>query len=388
MHRRRVRTVRWSGPRARPATSTDLDAIGQRARTALDEGAFGVSTGLTQVPLIWADEDELVAIAAAAASRDGLFAIHMRNYAGEFTAALDEAIRVARRAGVRIQISHMSSSGKANWSYPHRGRATLEAAAADGLDIAFDIYPFLAGSANLSQLLPEWVQAGGSAEPVRRLTDPATRRQAADEWTERRFLDWDEVEICLVDPGMEAYLGLTLRDLGERMGLEPAEAGIELISLTENRVCMIAYGRSDQNVIEALQHPCATIGSDGFAMDPDGPTGVGLPHPRSFGCYPRLLGDYVRDRGVIPLERAIAISTSRPADRIGLRDRGRIVEGAYADVVAFDADTIADLATYREPKVFPRGIHHVVVNGRLAVDGGSQVESIRAGRVLRRGAVA
>ncbi len=151
-----------------------------------------------------------------------LFAIHMRNYAGEFTAALDEAIRVARRAGVRIQISHMSSSGKANWSYPHLGRATLEAAAADGVDIAFDIYPFLAGSANLSQLLPDWVQAGGSAELVRRLTDPAERRRAAAEWTERRFLDWDEVEICLVDPGLEAYLGLTL---ARRRGADGRRAG-------------------------------------------------------------------------------------------------------------------------------------------------------------------
>lgn len=374
------------GVEARPATSADRRSIVQTTLAALDEGAFGVSTGLTQVPLIWADEEELVTIASAAAARDALFAIHMRNYAGGFTSALDEAIRVARRAGVRIQISHMSTSGRANWPQAHDGRATLEAAHADGLDIGFDIYPFLAGSANLSQLLPEWVQAGGSADLVARLTDSALRRRAADEWTEQRFLDWDEVEICLVDPGLEAYLGLTLAAAGEEMGVSPAEAGVELIRLTENRVCMIAYGRSDQNVMEALQHPRAVIGSDGLAMDPDGPTGVGLPHPRSFGCYPRLLGDYVRDRGVISLERAIAISTSAAAARVGLRDRGRLTEGAFADIVVFDPATVADLATYRVPKVFPRGIEHVIVNGQRAVADGRQVESVRAGRVLRRSA--
>ena len=151
---------------------------------------------------------------------------------------------------------------------------------------------------------------------------------------------------------------------------------------------MIAYGRSDQNVIEALQHPRAVIGSDGFAMDPDGPTGAGMPHPRSFGCYPRLLGEYVRDRQVIPLERAVAMSTSASAARLGLTDRGRLVGGAYADIVAFDADTVCDRATYRAPKVFPSGIGHVVVNGQVALDDGAQVETIRAGRVLRRSTAA
>lgn len=381
--------IETMGVDARQASPEERAAIASAARTALDEGAFGVSTGLTQVPLIWADEDELVAIAAAAASRDAMFAIHMRSYAEGFERALDEAIRVARRAQVRIQISHMTTSGRRNWPMAPRGLDTVAAAAAEGLDIAFDVYPFLAGSANLSQLLPDWVQAGGSAGLVARLADPAARQRAAAEWTADRFLDWDEIEICLVDPGQEAYLGLTLSQVAEQMGLpEPADAGIELIRMTENRVCMIAYGRSQENLGRALAHPLAVIGSDGFAMDPDGPTGVGLPHPRSFGCYPRLLGEYVRERRVIPLERAVAMSTSRAAARIGLRDRGRIAEGAFADVVVFHADEVADLATYQQPKTFPRGIRHVLVNGEPAIVDGSQVDAVRAGRVLRRAASA
>jgi len=382
----RIQTI---GLDARAATPSELRDIASAARAALDDGAFGVSTGLTQVPLIWSDEDELVAIATAAASRDAVFAIHMRSYADGLEDAVDEAIRVSQRSGARLQISHMTSSGRRNRAKAAAAMAKVDAAVSDGLDVAFDVYPYLAGSANLSQLLPDWVQAGGSDAMVARLADPEARQRASADWTASRFLDWDEIEICLVDPGQEALLGLTLRDAAARLGIaDPADAGIELIRATENRVSMIAYGRSDENLMAALAHPRVVIGSDGLAMDPAGPSGAGLPHPRSFGCYPRLLGEYVRERRVIPLERAIAISTSIAASRIGLADRGRIAEGAFADIVIFDADGVADLATYRKPLTFPRGIVHVLVNGAFALADGHQVDLVRAGRVLRRGSAA
>ena len=164
--------------------------------------------------------------------------------------------------------------------------------------------------------------------------------------------------------------------------MDPNETALELIARSDNRVQMVAYGRSEDDLRAVLTHPLTSIGSDGLAMDPDGPSSAGRPHPRSFGCYPRLLGRYVRDAGLLTLEEAIEMSTSRPADRAGLADRGRIVEGAVADLVVFDPDTIIDAATFQEPTLRPVGIQEVVVAGRRVVADGRQLDARRPGRAL------
>jgi N-acyl-D-amino-acid deacylase len=168
------------------------------------------------------------------------------------------------------------------------------------------------------------------------------------------------------------------------MGLAPDDCALELIARTRDRVQMVAFGRSEDDLLAVLRHPATAIGSDGLALDPDGPTGAGHPHPRSYGCYPRLLGRLVRDEGVLPLERAVAMSTSIPAARVGLASRGTIAPGAFADLVVLDPARIIDTASFEAPARFPEGIHHVVVNGRLVVRDGVQDDALRPGRVLSR----
>ena len=307
-------------------------------------------------PAMSADRDELVAIGRAVARHDRLFAIHMRNYSDDLLDAVTEALAVARASGCRLQVSHLAVAGRRNWGTVPRALELIEAARADGVDVAVDIYPYIAGSANLSQLLPVWAQAGGPAAIVERLSSAEERRKIREDWRDSLFFGWDEIEVSSSEPGLEETLGLTVQAVAEGWSMDPNETALDLIARSDNRVQMVAYGRSEDDLRAVLTHPLTSIGSDGLAMDPDGPSSAGRPHPRSFGCYPRLLGRYVRDAGLLTLERAVEMSTSRPADRAGLTDRGRIVEGAIADLVVFDPDAIIDAATFREPTRRPVGI--------------------------------
>ncbi len=372
-----------NGDEPGPLDAVTRDRLEAAADRALDEGALGISTGLMYPPAISADREELFALGRAARRHDALFAMHMRNYGDTLIAAVEEAIAVARATGCRLQLSHLAVAGRRNWGAVRRAIALMDAARADGLDVAADIYPYLAGSANLSQLLPNWAQDGGSAAVTERLADPAVRAQVRHEWIPSLHLGWDEVFVSLVDDDLAPQvLGRSIAEAGAALGLPPDEAALELMWRTEDRVQMVAFGRSPDDLLAVLEHPATSIGSDGLALDPDGPTGRGRPHPRSYGCYPRLLGRVVREDGTLTLERAIAMSTSIPAARIGLTDRGRLEAGLAADVVVFDADAVLDQNSFEDPTRFPSGISHVIVNGEPVIRDGRQVDAARPGRVL------
>lgn len=349
---------------------------------ALAAGAVGFSTGLMYPPAMFADRAELHAIGEVVASRGALFSIHARNYSTHLLDAVDEALDIAASTGCRLQFSHLAVAGRANWGSVARALEHIDRAREAGVDVGVDIYPYLAGSANLSQLLPEWSQGGGADAIVERLSSSRDRERIIAEWPQTLVLGWDEIVVSFVDGELTDVLGMTIEQIAEHWHVSPPIAALEVIRRSHNRAMMVAYGRSEEDLRAVLRHPAAAIGSDGLSLDPDGPTGAGLPHPRSYGCYPRIIGRMVHD-GELPLERAVAMSTSIPATRVGLSDRGVIRTGAVADVAVLDLDAYCDTATYTEPAQFPTGVVHVLVAGDHAVADGRQRDGVRSGAVLR-----
>ena len=349
---------------------------------ALEQGAIGVSTGLMYAPIAYADMLELHALGEVVARYDRVFAMHMRNYADHLLAAVDEALEVGVATGCRVQASHLTVVGQRNWGTTATALAHMDQARAEGVRVRADIYPYLAGSANLSQLLPAWAHEGGTSSMVERLRTPADRERIRREWQTTLVQRWDEVMICWVREGGDAsVVGKRVAEIAAERGAEPDATVLDLIAAEHGLINMIAFGRSEDDLQAVLQHPDTLIGSDGLAVDPHGPSGSGHPHPRYYGCYPRLLGRYVRDQATLGLEDAIHRSTGLVADTFGLRDRGVLV-GRAADVVVFDPASVRDAATFLDPQQFPTGIDTVIVNGTLVV-AASQHTGARPGRVLR-----
>jgi len=364
-----------------PLTAGQLDRLVDLLDEQLQAGAFGFSTGLMYPPAMSADQKELEAIAQVVASRGRLFSIHARNYSSDLLSAVDEAISLALATGCRLQFSHLAVAGRKNWGSVALALERIDDARAKGADVGVDIYPYLAGSANLSQILPEWAQEGGSDAIAERLESPQDRRTIIDQWQETMVLGFDEIVVSLVDGDLADILGLTIEQIAERWSTEPAEAILDIICRSRNRAMMVAYGRSMEDLLAVLRHPAASIGSDGLALDRNGATGAGLPHPRSYGCYPRFIGRMVPE-GHVTLERAIEMCTSLPAARIGLHDRGSLTLGAMADITVFDLDTFIDQATFEAPAQFPSGLEYVLVAGQVVVDAGQQLDDVRPGRFL------
>lgn len=360
----------------RPADAAALDRMRGLLAESFDAGAVGVSTGLCYSPLPHATESELLALGEVAAQYDRVFAWHIRDYGDKLIDAVEEALRVAEQTGCRTQLSHLVSVGQRNWGRVTEALERIDKARSAGLDIGIDIYPYLAGNAPLSQLLPPWVQSGGADAMAARLHDPEVRRQVAVAWLDLPWT-WAEITISRVPRGTDET-GATLAALAERTGRAPADIALDLLARHGNAVLVVGTGRSEDDLLAVLRHPATVIGSDGLALDPDGPTGAGVPHPRSYGTYPRLL----RYESGLTLPEAIAKCTSRPARRAGLDDRGVLAPGFPADIVVFNPSRIADTATFTEPQQFPQGIEMVMVNGVIVVDAGRHTHA-RPGTVLR-----
>jgi N-acyl-D-aspartate/D-glutamate deacylase len=360
----------------RPATAADIDRMCGLLRDSLSAGAVGLSTGLVYAPLPYVHEDELVALATVTAEADKIFTWHVRSYDDALIDSVAQAVRVARTTGCRTQISHLAAVGRRNWGAVGKALDLVDAANADGLSIGVDIYPYLHGNAPLSQLLPAWAQEGGPSAWPPRLRDPVVRADIRDGW-QHRPTTWDEIAISWTATA-SPVVGRSVQDIADERGTSGDDVALDLLAELGAGVMMTAGGRSEDDLRTVLAHPAAVVASDGQALDPSGVTGLGVPHPRSYGCFPRYLSRYADD-----LPDAIRRCTSAPAERVGLGDRGVLRPGAPADIVVFDPDRLADRATFTAPHQFAAGIDLVLVNGTVAVDGGVHT-GLRAGQVLRR----
>ncbi len=347
----------------RPATTAEIDAMCALVAEALADGALGLSTGLVYPPLRAARTDELRALAAVVADHDALFAWHLRDYGDDLLTSAAEAVQIAAVTGARTQISHLSSIGERNWG-------TVDAVLAmAGDSVGVDIYPYLHGNAPLSQLLPDLVGVGA-------LTDPVARERVEHAWLGNP-VPWTEITVA--GGAADDVLGRTIASLAEA-DRSASVVAMDLIAVHGHNVIMTAGGRSERDLRTVLGHPATVVASDGMALDPDGPTGRGFPHPRSFGTFPRAVTDF--GGGDPGLAAIVHKCTQAPARRVGLTDRGTVAPGQLADLVVLDMERLADRATFTRPQRFPAGVDLVFVAGTMVVAAGQHTGS-RPGTVIR-----
>ena len=368
----------------RPATGAELDRMRSLVRDALAAGAVGLSTGLEYTPGSFATRDELVALAAELRGMPYPYASHMRNEDDRLLAALEEALHVGRAAGVAVQVSHLKAQGERNhWKAP-AALAAIEAARADGVDVHFDRYPYVAYATGLSNLFPASARAGGTARFLARLADPETGPALERACRDKIALlgSWDAVQVSRIGAPNAYARGRRLGELAAERGEDPYDLTVRLLREAGGSVGMIGFGMSEENTERILAHPLGMVCSDGGAYAPYGPLSGSSPHPRGYGSFPRLLGHYVRDRKAMALEAAVHKISGLPAQKLGLGDRGVLRVGAAADAVVFDPGSVADRATFEDPHRYPAGIPHVVVGGVHTIRDGEQTGRT-GGRAVR-----
>jgi N-acyl-D-amino-acid deacylase len=372
----------------RPLSADEAGALARALEEALDQGAFGLSTGLEYVPGRYTPTSEIVALARLVARRGGLYASHVRNEEARLLEAVAEAIEVGRESGARVEIAHLKAAGDSNW--PKQGAALdlVEAARRDGVAVMADAYPYTAYSTTLTTFMEGWAREGGTEAILARFRDPDARARIRREVEAQVRVDpggWPRVVVSRVktEKNRLAAVGRSLVEVGATWGLDPVDAYLRLLEEEETSVSFIGHAMSPENVEQVLRHPLVMVGSDGSSMAPVGEAAKARPHPRSYGTFPRVLGFYARERSLFGLETAVRKMTSLPADQIGLADRGRIARGKRADLVVFDAARVKDTATFDDPHRYPEGIVHVLVNGVPVVESGVHTGA-RPGRALRR----
>lgn len=369
----------------RPASEPEIAAMQNLADQAMQDGAFGISSGLIYPPSSYADVKELIAVGKAAAPYHGIYESHIRHEDGDLLASLEEALAVGREAGIPVQIAHLKVTGRRNWQVTIKaGLALIEKARRQGLDVTMDQYPYTASATSLSTLVPQWVQDGGNEKFLERLADPATRARIRAEILQQvadNAEEWSDYLISRLPSNNYPHLeGKNLAEIGQILGKEPVDAALDLILEEKVRIGRIKFGMCEEDVELVMRHPLTLIGSDGSAANLDSP---GVPHPRSYATFSRVLGYYCRERQLFPLETAVSKMSGLTAWRLRLRDRGLLRAGFKADLVLFDPETIRDTPSYADPKQASAGIHRVYVNGVLTARDGKHTGE-RAGQIMRR----
>ena len=382
--------IRYAGMGAenRAPTAAELGNMKALLREALDAGAFGLSSGLVYAPSAFADTEELIALCRAMAPYGGQYFTHMRGEAHTLLDSVSEAIRISDEGGVPLQIAHLKALGRENWALFERALALIDAARQRGIDATADVYPYAASSTFLSALLPDWVHDGGITKFMQRIRDSGTRQRivgecaAGERWrTAQGTAGWSEVMIATCPQPADA--GHSLADLAVSKRTPAVDVLFDLLIEHDAAVSVVMFSQAEANVQKALGQAFVMIGSDSLGLTGGPGPHAGCPHPRMYGTFPRILGKYVREEGLFSQEEAIAKMTGRPAAKLGLADRGLLRERYFADLVVFDPMSVRDEATFADPHRYPSGIPYVIINGKLAMDGG-EFAAPAAGRILSR----
>jgi N-acyl-D-amino-acid deacylase len=373
------------GYSAEAPSAAQVDRMRAEIVKALDEGAIGVSTGLIYAPSSYASTEELIAITQPAGERGGFYFSHIRGEAHTLLDSVTEVIRIGRETGAPTQISHFKAVGRKNWDLSAAALELIGQARAEGLDVTADLYPYLASSTGLSATLPGWAREGGKEVILGRLADSQTRHQISADMQSAgyaRAVEWDRVFISRA-PKNRSFEGRPVAELAAEAGHPAHDWIFDTLLEAELDVSMISFGMCEDNRRRELRDPAMMVGTDGTALAPEGPLSSGKPHPRSYGTFPRVLGRYVREQGVMSVEQAIWKMCGFPAQKLRWTDRGQVKRGYRADLVVLDPDTVLDQATYEAPHQFPVGIHDVIVNGKLVIRDGVHTQA-RPGMVLAR----
>lgn len=371
----------------RQPSAGELASMQQLLAEAVASGAIGLSTGLIYPPGIYSHTAELTALSRVLREKDLIYTSHMRSEGTQLQEAVAEVIRIGREAAIKVHISHIKTAGELNWHKADAVIGQLLQVRDEGLRLTCDRYPYIASSTDLDAILPSWVFAGGNEEELRRLNDPPTRRRIEEELREQvsRPGYWAGIIVSSVGTEQNRWMeGKTLAEIAGGLGVDGLNAFFRIIIGERLRVGAIFRSMNEDNLRKFLSLPFCMIGSDSSARCFDGPTALGRPHPRTFGTFPRLFGRYVREERLLSLAEAVYKSTLLASETFGLKRRGCIRTGYYADLVLFDPGTIGDRASFEDPFQRAEGISHVFVNGVEAVSEG-RVTGRLGGRVLRHG---
>jgi N-acyl-D-amino-acid deacylase len=380
------------GHEDRAPTSEELEQMRALVRQAMQEGALGVASSLIYPPGSFAKTEELIALSAVAAEYDGMYASHMRDEGPRLLEAIEELLTIAREARIRAEIYHLKSSGQSNWHLFDEAVAMVERARAEGLVITADVYTYAAGSTGLNAAIPPWVQEGGFEASVERMKDPLLRERIAAEMLVESD-DWENMYMGAGSPDnilltgfktdqLKPLTGKTLAEIATMRGTDPVYTAMDLIIEDGSRVGTVYFTQSEDVVRKAVALPWVSFNSDAASVAPEGVFLKSNPHPRAYGSFVRVLGKYVREEQLIPMQEAIRKLATLPSLNLKIDRRGQLQPGFFADVVVFDPETVQDHATFVEPHQYATGMLHVFVNGIPVLKDGEHTGAT-PGRVVR-----
>ena len=380
-------TVRMAvmGYSKEPPSPSQLEAMKEHVDEAMRSGARGMCSGLRYVPSGYATTGELIELAKVVASHGGLYASHIRSEGdnGDWFDAIEEALAIGRGADLPVQISHLKAVGTDVWGKSKDALSMIEDARAHGLDVMCDQYPYEATSSTLLVLFPQWSQEGGIDAFLERASDPEQGVEIQASFTRSLEMRGGGSRMTVSEYSPDSSLeGKTLAQIAEMSHASAFDTALDLLTRSGGQVSMVFHTLEEDDIERIFVKPFVMVASDGSALAPYGKLASGYyPHPRNYGCFPKVLGDFVRDRGLVSIEEAVRKMTSMPAERFGLEQRGQIQPGWFADVTIFDPGTVADMATFERPQEYPTGISHVIVNGEVVLESGAHAGNA-PGKVL------